>query len=219
MAKDHYVALRVEPDASAEQIKAAYQHWAKELQPTQDTPANPEVRELQNAYSVIGHPERRQQYDQARKAEPMRAPTATQTTPAPVRTVHLRESFDTFHPSFDELFERFWSNFDLMTRPKAEGVESLTVDVLLTPEEAHTGGRARILIPARARCPACFGHGALGYYQCWHCGGQGSITADCPVDLEYPPALLNDYTVRVPLTQFGITNFYLTLRFRVSSEA
>ena len=42
--------------------------------------------------------------------------------------------------AFDELFERLWSNFDLLTRPKAERLESLNVDVPLTTEEAREGG-------------------------------------------------------------------------------
>lgn len=160
---------------------------------------------------VLGRPQKRRAHEVAQRAEPLK----TQT---PARQIRLRGSFETFHPSFEELFERFWGNFDLMTRPKAEHLESLTLEVPVSPEEARLGGNARIMIPARAECPTCFGHGAVGYYQCWHCGGQGSITADYPVDLHYPAGLLNEYTTRVPLEQFGIRNFYLTVRFRVSSE-
>jgi len=218
MAKDHYLALRVERDASPEQIQAAYKHWAKEIQPSEDSPPSEQIQQLQEAYTVVGHPERRRVYDRAQRAEPLRpAPEARAVAPPP-REVRLRESFETCHPSFEELFERFWTNFDLMTRPKAERLESLTLEIPITPEEARTGGQARILIPARAECPACFGHGAMGLYQCWQCEGQGSITADYPVDLTYPAGLVNEHTLRVPLEQFGIRNFYLTVRFRVSAE-
>jgi molecular chaperone DnaJ len=216
MAKDPYVALRVERDASPEQIQAAYKHWAKEIQPSKDSPPGEEMHELQEAYTVVGHPERRRAYDRIQRAEPLRAQQETEAAPA-TREIHLQESFETFHPSFEQLFDRFWSNFDEMTRPKAERVESLTLEVPVTPEEARAGGRARVLIPARAQCPACFGHGAVGFYQCWHCGGQGSITADYPVEISYPAGLLTEYNVRVPLEQFGIRNFYLTVRFRVSA--
>ncbi len=212
MNKDPYVTLRVQPDATPEQIQAAYKHWAKEVQPSQDSPPTEQVRDLQEAYTVLGHPARRHKYDRQR-AEPLRP----REDPAPVREVRLRESFETHHPSFEELFDRFWSNFDLMSRPKAERVESLTLEVPLTREEARAGSKARILIPARAQCPACAGHGAVGFYQCWRCGGQGSITADYPVELAYPAGLLNEHVVRVPLEEFGICNFYLTVRFRISA--
>ncbi len=209
MPKDPYVTLHVERDASPGQIQAAYKHWAKEIQPPGDSPIGEALHELQDAYAVVGHPRRRQTYDKTQQAEPLRAPA---------REIQLRGSFETYHPSFEELFERFWGNFDLMTRPKAERVESLTIEVPLSSEQARAGGRARVMIPARAQCPTCFGHGAVGTYQCWHCGGHGSITADYPVDLSYPPGFVNEYALRVPLEQFGIHNFYLTVRFRVSSE-
>ncbi len=214
MPKDPYVTLHIERDATPGQIQAAYKHWAKEIQPSKDSPAGEEMQHLQDAYAVLGHPKRRREHAHTQGAEPLKAPQG----PGGTRQIWLRESFETFHPSFEELFERFWANFDLVTRPKAERLESLTIEVPLTPEEAHMGGNARIMIPARAQCPTCFGHGAVGCYQCWHCGGQGSITADYPIDLSYPPGLLNEHTTRVPLEQFGIRNFYLTVRFRVSSE-
>ena len=131
----------------------------------------------------------------------------------------LRESFATYHPSFDELFDRFWSNFSLLSRPKAEHVESLTVEIPLSPREAVRGGQVRVLVPARAPCPVCEGHGAVGAYECWECQGQGAITADYPLDIEHPPGIANEHAVQVPLSGFGIENFYLTVRFRVSEFA
>lgn len=228
MKRDFYVALGLDPNASCEQIQAAYKHWAEELQPRPDSPATEGLRELQDAYSVLAHPERRRAYDARRrqehslglKAEPLRPPRpATPIGAAQVpREISLRESFDTFHPSFAELFDRFWSNFDSVTRPKAERLESLAIEVPLTSDEARTGGAARVLIPARAQCSACAGHGALGYYQCWHCGGHGSITADYPIEIPYPAGLLNEHIVRVSLGEFGIRNFYLIIRFRVAAQ-
>lgn len=227
MKKDCYVALGLDPDASSQQIQAAYKYWAEELQPVRDSPVTEGLRELQDAYSTLGQPERRRAYDarlrhehsRELKAEPLRS--TVPSTPvgagqAPWE-ISLRESFDTFHPSFAEIFDRFWSNYDSVTRPKAERLESLTIDVPLTPDEARTGGAAHVLIPARAQCAACAGHGALGYYQCWHCGGRGSITADYPFEIRYPAGLLNEHTIRVSLAEFGISNFYLTIRFHVTA--
>lgn len=115
MNTDFYVALGVEPNASGEQIQAAYKYWAEELQPYSDSPATEGLRELQVAYSVLARPQRRRAYDASRrqehspglKAEPLRPPppaTPIGATQAP-REISLRESFDTFHPSFEELFD------------------------------------------------------------------------------------------------------------------
>jgi DnaJ-class molecular chaperone len=228
MNRDFYTALGLDLNASCAQIQTAYKYWAQKLQPLPDSPATEGLRELQDAYSALAHPERRRAYDACLRQErspapkadtlrPLRPATPATAARAP-REISLFESFDTFHPSFTELFDRLWSNFDSLTRPKAERLESLTIDVPLTPEEAQAGGSARVLIPARAQCSACAGHGAVGYYQCWHCGGRGSITADYPIEIRYPAGLLNEHIVQVSLGEFGICNLYLTIRFRVTAQ-
>ena len=222
MTRNFYEVLGVDAEASPEQIQAAYVHWAKQLAPDPDAKQTEALKELQQAYSGPVHPRRREEYNtriQSRRsstAEPLRAEPKTSDAGTEPVEISLRESFDTAHPSFEELFERLWSNYSDLSRPKAEKVESLTLEVILTPGQARVGGQARILIPARAQCPACGGHGALGLYQCWKCGGHGSITADYPIELAYPPGVVNEFSVRVPLSRFGIDNFYLTVRFRVS---
>ncbi len=128
----------------------------------------------------------------------------------------LRESFATYHPSFDELFERFWSNFGSLSRPKAEHLESLTVELPISPRDALMGGRVRVLVPAHCRCPVCEGRGAVNGYECWQCEGHGGITADFPIEVRYPAGIANEYSALVPLSSLGIENFYLTVRFRVS---
>ena len=78
----------------------------------------------------MGDPERRRRYDQDRprpvakrpgwgpKLEPLgpaRRPAEPFRPVEPARgfrEVSLAESFETYRPSFDELFERFWSNFE-----------------------------------------------------------------------------------------------------------
>ncbi len=223
MARDYYLVLGVDAEASPEQIQAAYKHWTRALQP--DTAAAPSeaLRELQDAYSVLGHPTRRQAYDRQRgqsQAEPLRPPRseaepmAASSAPEVIE-FSLRSAAVRSQPSFEELFDRLWGNFEGLARPKAERVESLTVEIRLSPEEAQRGGRARILIPARAQCPACLGHGSVGLYQCWRCEGQGAITSDYPLEVSYPAGIQNEHLERLPLDRFGIENFYLTVRFRV----
>lgn len=96
-------------------------------------------------------------------------------------------------------------------------LESLTVQVLVSPEEALFGGTVRVGIPAQAVCRACGGHGAVGLFECWRCEGHGALTTEYPVDIEYSPLISCDYAVRLPLARFGIENFYLTVLFRVTS--
>lgn len=237
MAKNYYLILGVASNASLEDIKAAFRRRARELHPDVSGLQSDPFLELQEAYAVLGDPERRRRYDQQRRsgprpgragtplAEPMVQPAAPaepfRATPsAPtLREVSLAESFGTFVPSFEELFDRWWSNFSSLARPKAERLESLTVEVVLSPEEARRGGRVRVWVPARTRCPACGGTGALGGYECWHCEGQGALTEDRPVEVDYPPGMGEGYAVRLPLHGLGVQNFYLTVWFRVSQSS
>jgi molecular chaperone DnaJ len=130
----------------------------------------------------------------------------------------LFRSFETFSPSFDQLFERLWSNFNLRTRPKAERLESLNVEVPLSPRQAFAGGDVRVMVPSRLVCPACHGQGSIGPYECPQCEGHGAVTGEYPVRVSYPAGLQEDYIVRIPLERFGIRNFYLSVQFRPTAS-
>ena len=232
MRNNYYVILGVGSDATPEEIRSAYRHLALQLHPDLSGSDAEPFLNLQEAYKVLSDPAQRELYDDRLQArpkavvsgrhgvEPLRArPRAEPMRAAGTAPVHLFHSFETYEPSFEELFERFWSNFEPVTRPKAEQIKSLTVEVPLSLDQAASGGMARLLIPARAACPTCSGHGAVGPYECWRCSGQGSLTADYPLEVAYPPGIINDYAVQVPLQDFGIDNFYLVVLFRVTAAA
>jgi molecular chaperone DnaJ len=195
MEQDYYIILGVRSGASLEEIKTAFRRRAMELHPdTSGLESGPFLR-LQEAYGVLSDPERRRRYDDRERpivtrrrpwgpaAEPLVRPHQSAEPFRPldsVRHIHevpLADIFATRSPWFDELCERLWSNFDSVSRPKAESLEPLTVEVVLSAAEAQTGGRVQVNVPARATCPACGGSGAVGFYECWRCEGHGGLTA------------------------------------------
>jgi molecular chaperone DnaJ len=236
MIKDPYLVLRLTPPATADEIRSAYRRLALELHPDTSGSGSDPFLELQEAYSLLNDPMRRVTYDRQAEEIPIRyggvpqpvktaigrsrsAEPLTEIRPASgFEEISLLRSFETFFPSFDELFERLWSNFELVTRPKAERVESLTVDVPLSPSQVSAGGEVRILVPARVICLRCGGRGSVGPYECWHCGGRGALTGEYPLSVRYPAGLYRDYDVRLSLDRFGIQNFYLTIRFRPTAD-
>jgi molecular chaperone DnaJ len=228
MLNDLYVVLGVGVEAAPDEVKSGYQRFAKELNPNRYGPDAPPFGEAQEAFAGQSDSGRRRVYDDRIEAgrqsrAPIQGPRAEPLRPRGFVSSRSRAisraPVQTYQPSFDELFERLWSNFTSVSRPKAERLESLTLEIHLTAEESMKGGRAQIMIPARARCPVCLGRGAAGPYECWHCLGQGAITADFPLEVVYPPSITNEYMVQVPLTRFGIENFYLTVRFRVVGDS
>lgn len=67
MTGDHYRLLQVDPEAEPEVIAAAYRALAKKYHPDRD-PSRTAVRRMQainEAWEVLGDPERRRRYDEA----------------------------------------------------------------------------------------------------------------------------------------------------------
>src|SRR6266566_4721601 len=172
MQKNYYLILGVSANATEDQIKAAFRRRAQELRPDYSGQESSPFLEIQEAYGVLSDPDRRHVYNRQNRSPARRAPWGPAAEPLvgqrpkaePLRQaqragafpqVSLAQSFDSYHPSFEELFDRLWGNFEGFTRPKAERLESLTVEVMLTAQDARHGGRAGVRIPARATCPAC----------------------------------------------------------------
>lgn len=223
MSRDYYLVLGISTSATAEDIRAAFRRRSKELHPDASGLGSEPFTELQEAYAVLSDPERKRDYDRlhalSETVRPMRRPPAEPITArrAP-REFSLAHAFDLYRPSFDELFGRLWGNFH-GERPKGERPESLTVEVLASPEEANSGGRVRIGVPAEGACPMCRGRGAVGNFLCPRCGGGGAMVMEHWIDVDYPAGMRDGHTATVPLSHLGIRNLYLTVVFRVSASA
>jgi molecular chaperone DnaJ len=230
MAKDYYLILGLPLSAGPEEVRAAYRRRALELHPDHSGGASDPFVDLQEAYAVLSDPELRRAYDQQRNrhhvrrrsdAEPLRAPGRhaesfrDRQRGGTVEPIALWDDFETYAPGYEELADRWWGNFTPGNRPKGESVESMTVEVPLSPDEARRGGEIEIRVPVPALCGLCGGHGALGYYECWACSGRGSGLVDQPLRVRHPAGLLGDHEVAIALDQLGVENFYLLVRFRV----
>lgn len=232
MPKNYYIVLGIPATSDQEDIKAAYRRLAKEFHPDRYGEGHSPFQNIQEAYSVLGDPVRRQAYDQRRaqqrltvpqgaRVEPMTSrrepePLIPENGPVDLGEASLTRSFQSYRPSFEALVDRLLSNFAESGQAKGERPEALTVVVTLTPDQAFRGGHVRISVPARLRCPNCRGSGGVGYYECWRCGGAGVMTGEYPVMVSYPPGILDSHIVQLSLERFGIKNLYLNVRFRIS---
>lgn len=233
MIKNYYIILEVTRDASPDEIKSAYRRKAKELHPDHYGENREPFQSIQEAYAVLSDPTRRRAHDETldqeqRRAIPIRhqaaehrrhpqvEPLIPEEGPPDFEDISLSQSFRTYHPSFEELFDRLWNNFSLFGHPKAEERENLTVEIPLSSAQARRGGRVRIALPAQETCPTCGGRGWVGPFPCLRCDGGGVISGEFPVEVSYPAGISGNYITQLPLDQFGIHNFYLTVYFRVS---
>jgi DnaJ-class molecular chaperone len=218
MPKDYYFILGVEQNASQDQIEVAYRERGRQLPPTDLDQDKQVFIEIQEAYTFLHDPLRRAVYDRLLRSSsdtmPVK-PLSPQGVTSPVKEISFPRSFETFLPTYEELFDRFWSNFTSLTRPKAEKIESLNLEVILSPQEALSGGEVRVSVPACIACPSCNGKGGVGPYECWRCEGRGLVIQEIPIQISYPAGISNHVT-EVSLSPYGIHNFYLTVFFRVS---
>ncbi|MBW0001295.1 MAG: J domain-containing protein [Verrucomicrobia bacterium] len=233
MKKDYYLILRLTPKATADEIRSAYHRRALEVHPDVSGGDSAPFRELQEAYAVLSDPAQRAVYDggadeipirrgpagpgrsgdvilRRQQAEPLTEPRSA----AGFEDISLFRSFETCSPSLEETFERLWSNFTRLTRPKAERMEGLQVEVPLSARQAFEGGAVRLLVPARMICRVCGGRGNVGPCECLHCEGHGVLTGEYPLTVNYPAGLQGDYIARIPLDRLGIHNLHLIVRFR-----
>jgi molecular chaperone DnaJ len=215
MPKDYYFILGVHPDASQEQIEQAYLERVRTLDPDDFEIHRDYVIDIQEAYAFLHDPPRREAYDRLLKSSASaREESPANRTPSPPKEVSLQDSFGTFLPSYEELFERIWSNFTSVSRPKSEEIQNLTCEIILTPEEAVRGGKIRLMVPARVPCAVCHGKGGVGPLACWKCGGQGTVVNEVPLVLSYPPGTTNQ-VLEISLDRYGIHNLYLIAYLRV----
>jgi len=225
MAKSYFAILGISPNATTDEIRSAYRRLAKEFHPDHYSGGSDRFQDIQEAYAVLGNRRRRSEYEQNIKKVPRKTPLRhaaypepepliPEENPADLGEISPVRSFQSFTPSFDEIFDWLWSSFSDLTPPKSGRVQNMTLEVTLTPEQALRGGNARIMVPAQAVCPTCRGNGGVGLYECLRCAGEGVISGEMPISVAFPPGLSKDHAVVIPLDRFGIRNTHITILFR-----
>ncbi len=168
--KDYYKILGISKNASQDEIKKAFRQLARKYHPdvNKDADAEDKFKEINEAFQVLGNPEKRAQYDQfgtsAFSQEDLRG--------------FRNQRFD-----FDDLFRDFGFGdiFDIFNHREEyqdyeEGAD-LKYDLEITLEDAFFGVEKIIKIPVHEICKKCGGRGAEEKYlkQCDKCDGSGKL--------------------------------------------
>ncbi|MDR7417130.1 MAG: molecular chaperone DnaJ [Armatimonadota bacterium] len=161
MPRDYYEILNVSPDATQEEIHRAYRRLAREYHPdvSKDPQAEEKFKEINEAYQVLGDPQKRAEYDRMRRGGLERVPLD-------------------FGSPFEDLFEAFFGGMRVGAEeePGPERGADLRYDLEITLEEAAHGTERTVELTRRETCPGCFGTGAErggGWVTCPTCGGSG----------------------------------------------
>lgn len=176
MAKDYYKTLGVDKNASEDDIKRAYRNLALKLHPDRNKSKDAEekFKEINEAYAVLGDPQKRQQYDAYGPEGFGRAFTQEDI----FRGFDINEIFRQFEMgNFQDLFSAAGFGGFQSTRHMDIGSDILD-RITITQKEADQGAEKRIVVRHTKLCDSCKGNGAergSRVISCSECQGQGSI--------------------------------------------
>jgi DnaJ-class molecular chaperone len=222
--KNYYLVLGISRNESASGIQDAFRELAKRYHPDVAGPESAEhFRNLLEAYKHLSDEHLRARHNHSLQqaeatVEPFVVGQSKGFRPEPLvpEPMSILRSFETVHPSFDEMFERFLRNFTGIGASKAEGIENLNLEVILSPDEAAQGGLAPIGVPSFHPCPLCGGSGRDWLFPCSYCRGQAMIEEEQTIAVRIP-AMVRDRTIlEVPITGLGIHNFHIRLHVRIA---
>ena len=234
MSKNYYLILGITSDATLGDIKEAYRRLVKEFHPDRYGSNHSPFLAIQEAYSVLSDPIKRQNHDgyilnqrpkskrtwlksryggsSERAVEPLipeRKDTFNFNTPHPKRYYH------SYIPSYHQLFDDMFSHFKWTDDLTVDRFEHLKVVVNITAEEAYRGGQIKVVLPGKMTCPSCSGKGWIGEYECIRCRGEGEMTGEYPVMLSYPPGIPDNHTMQMPFNSYEGQIQYLTIQFHI----
>jgi len=184
MPKDYYDILGVKKDAGQDEIKNAFRKKAHEFHP--DKGGNAEkFKEINEAYQILGNPEKRQQYDQFGAAafsggqggfnwggfSPGQGFSGFQNA-------GFNFDFEDLGDIFGGLGDMFGFSSGRRTKKSRAG-HDLEMDLNISFREAVFGAEKEINFTKNVICPRCRGNGAepgAKIETCKTCGGSGRVS-------------------------------------------
>jgi DnaJ-class molecular chaperone len=215
--KDYYLILGVSRSESPSGIRARYRDLVRTLHPdVAGAHSTSAFQEIAEAYEILADPAARRRHNAElarREGRPSFEPIEPLAERRRERTSPRAKSQAGW--PFGSLVERRSWTFTRSGRSTAERLEGLTLEVILTPEEAARGVAVPIGVPGLHRCPDCGGTGHVWRFPCWSCGDQGVIATERIVRITIPPLIRSGLVIEGPLHALGIDNLYLRLHVRI----
>ncbi len=174
MNKDYYQILGVSKNSSQDEIKKAYREKAHKFHPDKSGGDEAKFKEVNEAYQILGNPEKRAKYDQFGTAEGF----SQRGGPAGFDF----SNFDFGNVEFDlgDIFGDFFGGSARRGAGKKVAGRGRDIGVALeiTLEEAFHGLIKDIELRKLARCARCKGDGTepgTGKISCKTCDGAGEL--------------------------------------------
>ena len=219
--KDYYAILGVPKNAAEKDIKSAYRKlarkWHPDANPDSQRQAEEKFKDIQEAYEVLGDPEKRRKFDvlgsdwqnASREAERQRSYRQAQGDP-------FQSGFGGFGggaqpgagtTGFSDFFDMFFSGIG--RRPTAgagpfggagahaQPGEDLESTIELALRDAYEGGKKTVTLQVEDRCPRCHGTGTDRNRICTQCHGTGRVRETKKFDVTVPRGVRDGQRIRL----------------------
>jgi len=164
--KNYYDILGVSKNASDSEIKSAFRKLSKKYHPDvcKEAGAEEKFKEVNEAYSILSDPEKKQMYDTYGTVDPNMMGGGGFDPFAEM------DPFGHFHNPF--------AGFGTSSQRMKEKGEDLKVTIELTFDEIYTGVHKKIKLNKQVKCHRCNGSGSEtnATTQCSKCHGTGMYT-------------------------------------------
>ncbi len=179
MAKDYYNTLGVEKGASQDEVKAAFRKKAHEHHPDKGGDAE-KFKELNEAYQVLGNPQKRQQYDQFGSAyqNGQAGGAGGWQNAGGFSGGGFNMDFEDFGDMFGGFGDIFGFGGGRQSHEQARG-RDLEMTITLDFMEAVFGTEKEVSFAKNVTCKHCHGNGAepgSKIENCKTCSGSGRIS-------------------------------------------
>lgn len=228
MKRDFYLTLGVPRTESPSGIRTAFRELVKRYHPERVGLQGARFfQDIVSAYQALSGPGKRRLYDQGLLhaegekrggSEVIVVDMGRRATSDVPDVLPLLRRFETVCPPFEQLFAQVLRSFTQSEEAPGEPVQSFTIQVILSPEEAARGGVAYIRAPVFYPCTTCGGSGQEWLFLCPSCKGQRMIEEEERVRVQIPPMVRDNTQVEVSLRGLGLHNLYLRLSIQVMTS-
>jgi molecular chaperone DnaJ len=219
MSRDYYIVLGVSRGADPDRIKKAYRECAKQYHPDTGCSAEESRRfhEIQEAYEILSDTRKRQAYD--RQVQQAGALSVRRSAPDLTRP-RVRRRMRDIWSQVDDFFEGFVPGFypDYFEKQRGRG-KDLYLEVLLSPDEALSGGLFPVTVPLVVDCPRCGPSGCYGDVFCPLCRGSAVVRTSAGFSLSIPPRVRHGTVVRLPMDDIGLRSTHVNVTILVEAAA
>lgn len=220
-AKNYYEILEIDVNSDSKEIKSAYRRLVRKYHPdvNKDPNSIKLFKTINCAYETLIDSSKRNQYDILNGIFKQEENTSTEENFKTDTNQNVKKTTRNFTQndiksskntkknekktpnSILKLIKLYYLKLKKLKinndRLKPKKGENITTDVIITPEEALTGGKRIINIRTIKTCPQCYGHRFTNGDKCLKCNGTGSVTETKKITITIPKGVKNGTKLRL----------------------